>query len=545
MAARHSNYISGLVESLLARRLLGMHLRMWNQPAQSPFRRFAAAQVDGASGASAAEDPGEALRTADGGIVLVVDDEPAIVESLTKIFRREGLTVLSATDGTAGLDVLRKHRVGVLLTDLMMPNTGGMDLLRAAKTIAPETEVVLMTAYGTVETAVDAMKEGAYDFVTKPLKRAHVVRIVRNALEKQSLLVENRSLKAQLAEKRRRAIIGTSLAWRRTMDIVMQAAPSEATVLLLGESGTGKELLARALHDNSTRARGGGRDPGPFVAVNCAAIPESILEAELFGYEKGAFTGAVTARDGRFEAANGGTLFLDEIGEISRHVQVKLLRVLQEGEIERLGGSGKSRRIDVRIVAATNVNLSEEVKAGRFREDLYYRLNVIPVSVPPLRDRRDDISLLAQHFVQVYAEKNGKPISGCSRVAIERLTEYGWPGNVRELENAIERAVVLTRAGQSLIDEDVLPREIRDATPGATSASSLTFPIGMPLAEIEMRVIHETLRHTRGDKRLTAKLLGIATRTIYRRLEATDPDADAPDVHAADGEADTRSGEED
>jgi two-component system, NtrC family, response regulator HydG len=499
---------------------------MWNQPAQGPFRRFAAAQVDGTGAAPAAEEPIELVRPADAGIVLVVDDEPAIVESLTKIFKREGMTVLSATDGTTGLDVLRKHRVGVLLTDLMMPNTNGMDLLRAAKTIAPETEVVLMTAYGTVETAVDAMKEGAYDFVTKPLKRAHVVRIVRNALEKQSLLVENRSLKAQLAEKRRRAIIGTSLAWRRTMDIIMQAAPSEATVLLLGESGTGKELLARGLHDNSTRARGaGGRDSGPFVAVNCAAIPESILEAELFGYEKGAFTGASTARDGRFEAANGGTLFLDEIGEISRHVQVKLLRVLQEGEIERLGGGGKARRIDVRIVAATNVNLAEEVKAGRFREDLYYRLNVIPVSVPPLRDRRDDISLLAQHFVQVYAEKNGKAISGCTATALERLTEYGWPGNVRELENAIERAVVLTRAGHSVIDEDALPREIRDATPGTASASSLTFPIGMPLAEIEMRVIHETLRHTRGDKRLTAKLLGIATRTIYRRLETTDPDA--------------------
>jgi two-component system response regulator HydG len=525
---------------------------MWNQPAQGPFRRFAAAQVDGAGGASHPEDVGEASRAVDGGIVLVVDDEAAIVESLTKIFRREGMTVLSATDGTAGLDVLRKHRVGVLLTDLMMPNTSGMDLLRAAKTIAPETEVVLMTAYGTVETAVDAMKEGAYDFVTKPLKRAHVVRIVRNALEKQSLLVENRSLKAQLAEKRRRAIIGTSLAWRRTMDIVMQAAPSEATVLLLGESGTGKELLARALHDNSTRARGAsksdGRDPSPFIAVNCAAIPESILEAELFGYEKGAFTGAATARDGRFEAANGGTLFLDEIGEISRHVQVKLLRVLQEGEIERLGGSGKPRRIDVRIVAATNVNLAEEVKAGRFREDLFYRLNVIPVSVPPLRDRRDDISLLAQHFVQVYAEKNGKAISGCSPAALERLTEYGWPGNVRELENAIERAVVLTRAGNTVIDEDALPREIRDATPGTASASSLTFPIGMPLAEIEMRVIHETLRHTRGDKRLTAKLLGIATRTIYRRLETTDPDArDAPETETdVGGEAGDRgSAEED
>ncbi|MEO8706358.1 MAG: sigma-54 dependent transcriptional regulator, partial [Kofleriaceae bacterium] len=472
---------------------------------------------------------------------LVVDDEPAIVESLTKIFRREGLNVLSATDGTTGLDLLRKHRVGVLLTDLMMPQTTGMDLLRAAKTIAPETEVILMTAYGTVETAVDAMKEGAYDFVTKPLKRAHVVRIIRNALEKQTLLVENRSLRAQLAEKRRRAIIGTSLAWRRTMDIVQQAAPSEATVLLLGESGTGKELLARALHENSSRA---GKDR-PFVAVNCSAIPESILEAELFGYEKGAFTGASTARDGRFEAAHGGTLFLDEIGEISRHVQVKLLRVLQEGEIERLGAGGKTRRIDVRVVAATNVNLAEEVKAGRFREDLFYRLNVIPVNVPPLRDRRDDVPLLAQHFVQVYAEKNGKAISGCSPAALERLTEYGWPGNVRELENAIERAVVLTRANHTIIDEDALPREVRDAAvtggSGSTGASALTFPLGMPLAEIEMRVIHETLRHTRGDKRLTAKLLGIATRTIYRRLEATEPGSggEAPGGDALGNEADT------
>jgi two-component system response regulator HydG len=504
---------------------------MWNQP----FRRFAAAQVEGGSASSHPDEPSE-LREAptEGGIVLVVDDEHAIVESLMKIFRREGVSVLAATDGTAALDLLRKHRVGVLLTDLMMPQTSGMDLLRAAKTIAPETEVVLMTAYGTVETAVDAMKEGAYDFVTKPLKRAHVVRIVRNALEKQSLLVENRSLRAQLArarEVRRRQIIGTSLSWRRTMDIIMQAAPSEATVLLLGESGTGKELLARALHDNSARAK------GPFVAVNCAAIPESILEAELFGYEKGAFTGAVTSRDGRFEAAHGGTLFLDEIGEISRHVQVKLLRVLQEGEIERLGGAGKTRRIDVRIVAATNVNLGEEVKAGRFREDLYYRLNVIPVAVPPLRDRRDDIPLLAQHFVEGYAEKNGKAIGGCSPTVLERLVEYGWPGNVRELENAIERAVVLTRAGNTWIEEDALPREIREVVAGGgASATSLTFPIGMPLAEIEMRVIHETLRHTRGDKRLTAKLLGIATRTIYRRLAEPEPGAEHPGGREGDVE---------
>ena len=470
--------------------------------------------------------------------VLVVDDEPSIVDSLEKIFRREGFTVLTAHDGSAGLELLRRHRVGVLLSDLMMPGTSGMDLLRAAKTVAPETEVVLMTAYGTVETAVDAMKEGAYDFVTKPLKRAHVVRVIKNALEKQSLVTENRALKAQLTERRRRAIIGTSLPWRRTMDIVHQAAPSEATVLLLGESGTGKELLARALHDNSHRAK------SPFVAINCAAIPESILEAELFGYEKGAFTGAATAREGRFETAHGGTLFLDEIGEISRHVQVKLLRVLQEGEIERLGGSGKPRRIDLRLVAATNVDLAEEVRAGRFREDLFYRLNVIPVHVPPLRDRREDVPILVQHFIQLYAEKNGKPITGCTPAALARLSDYAWPGNVRELENAIERAVVLTRAGGpggGSIDEDALPGEIRNAA--AAGAPGMSFAIGTPLADIEMRVIRETLRHTRGDKRLAATLLGIATRTIYRRLaEVGEPGHDAPEPDADDADSDDAGG---
>ncbi|HUH02766.1 MAG TPA: sigma-54 dependent transcriptional regulator [Kofleriaceae bacterium] len=465
-------------------------------------------------------------------MVLIVDDEQGIVESLAKIFKREGLQVLSATDGQTGLELLRKHRVGVLLTDLNMPRTTGMDLLKAAKTLAPETEVVLMTAYGTVETAVEAMKEGAYDFVTKPLKRAHVVRIVKNALEKQSLLVENRSLKAQLAEKRRRAIIGTSLPWRRTMEMVVQAAPSDATVLLLGESGTGKELLARALHENSSRA------DRPLVAINCAAIPESILEAELFGYEKGAFTGATTTREGRFEAAHGGTLFLDEIGELSRHVQVKLLRVLQEGEIERLGGGGRSRPVDIRLIAATNVDLGRAVQEGQFREDLYYRLNVIPITIPPLRDRRDDIALLAQHFVRLYAEKNGKTIAGCTRLAVERLCDYSWPGNVRELENAIERAVVLSR--DNVISEESLPLEIRDNQAGqGTRGPLMSFAVGTPLSEIEMRVILETLRHTGGDKRLAAKLLGIATRTIYRRLEGPSESPDShPDNHDLSNDGD-------
>jgi two-component system response regulator HydG len=491
-----------------------MHLTLPHDPITPP-----------GGSAPGAPDGGAASAWAGEGVLLVVDDEPGILESLGKIFAREGIKVLVARDGTEGLELLRKHRVGVLLTDLMMPRTSGLDLLRAARTIAPETEVVLMTAYGTVETAVQAMKEGAYDFVTKPLKRAHVVRIVRNALEKQSLVIENRALRAQLAEKRRRTIVGTSLAWRRTMEVIAQAAPSEATVLLLGESGTGKELLARAVHENSTRA------DKPFVPINCAAIPESILEAELFGYEKGAFTGATARREGRFEAAHGGTLFLDEIGEISKHVQVKLLRVLQDGEIERLGGGGRSRAIDIRLIAATNIDLAAAVRDGRFREDLYYRLNVVPVHVPPLRDRRDDIALLVQHFVQVYADKNAKPIAGCTRRALELLCDYPWPGNVRELENAIERAVVLTRS--TTIGEEDLPREVRDAALHGPDARTLSFAIGTPLEEIERRMIHETLRHTRGDKRLAAKLLGIAPRTIYRRLEETAPD-DGTDDAAAD-----------
>jgi two-component system response regulator HydG len=467
---------------------------------------------------------------ADGGTrptILIVDDERGILESLSKVFERDGLKVLAAASGAEGLELLRRHRVGVLLTDLMMPGAlNGLDLLKAARTVAPETEVVLMTAYGTVETAVEAMKEGAYDFVTKPLKRAHVVRIVRNALDKQALLVENRALKAQLDERRRRAVVGTSLAWRRTMDIVMQAAPSEATVLLLGESGTGKELLARALHENSPRA---GR---PFIAVNCAAIPETILEAELFGYERGAFTGATARREGRFEAADSGTLFLDEIAEMPLHLQVKLLRVLQESEIERLGAGGRATPIDIRLVAATNKDLRRLVKEGRFREDLFYRLNVINVAIPPLRDRRDDVPLLVEHFLQVYRAKNGKSVIGCSRRALDLLGQYSWPGNVRELENAIERAVVLTRG--ATLDVDDLPREVREAgTEG--SGQVLSFAIGTPLEEVERRAIHETLRHTKGDKRLAAQLLGIATRTIYRKLETDAPDEE--DAEPEEGES--------
>jgi two-component system response regulator HydG len=440
--------------------------------------------------------------------ILVVDDEQSILESLSRIFTREGFQVLTAADGKQGLDLLRRHPVKVVLTDLVMPGMTGTDLLKAAKAVGPETEVVLMTAYGTVENAVEAMKQGAYDFVTKPLKRAQIVGVVRRALEKQSLVVENRALRAQLEATRRRAIIGNSLPWRRMMDVVMQAAPSSATVLVQGESGTGKELLARAIHEHSQRAN------GPFVPVNCAAIPETILEAELFGYDRGAFTGAVTSRDGRFSLADKGTLFLDEVGEISPQVQVKLLRVLQEGEFERLGG--RTVKVDLRLVAATNKELATEVREGRFRDDLYYRLNVITVFVPPLRDRTEDVPLLADFFLRRYADKNAKSLTGFTQAAMERLTSYHWPGNVRELENVVERAVVLTKS-QAIGEED-LPRDLLHAE--ASDGRSISIAVGTPLEEVERRLIHETLKRTKGDKRLAAQLLGIATRTIYRRLES-------------------------
>ena len=452
----------------------------------------------------------------EGTTVLVVDDERSNVESLEKIFQREGMRVLVAYDAKHALEQVRGHRVHVVLTDLMMPGTTGLELLRAIKQVQPEVEVVLMTAYGSVEVAVSAMREGAYDFVEKPLKRMTIVKSVRKAAERGRLLEENRTLKDEIKMLTKREIIGSSVAWRRVIEVATQAAPSMATVLVLGESGTGKELLARYIHERSARAK------RPFVAVNCAAIPETILESELFGHERGAFTGAVTKKDGRFAKAAGGTLFLDEIGELSPQVQVKLLRVLQEGEYEPLGGN--TVKADVRIVAATNRDLLAEVQAGRFREDLYYRLNVIAVTAPPLRARREDIPLLVDHFVGLYAKKNGKARLGVARAALERMMDYAWPGNVRELENVIERAVVLSRA-DTLTEHD-LPEAIVKSASAAPRA--LDFPVGTPLAVIELRVIKETLKHTKGDKSLAAQLLGISTRTIYRKLDEVGPVENAP-----------------
>jgi two-component system response regulator HydG len=457
-------------------------------------------------------------------LVLIVDDEKSNLDSLGRIFEREGWRVALAGSGAAALDVLRKERVSAVVTDLMMPGMGGDELLRAVKALSPETEVVLMTAYGTVETAVAAMKEGAYDFITKPLKRHAVVKSVRRALEKASLVAENRALRARLAalEPGAGGLLGDAPAFRAVLETLRQAAPTSATVLLGGESGTGKELAARLVHDLSPRSG------GPFVPINCAALPESLLESELFGHERGAFTGAAARKEGRFERAHGGTLFLDEVGEMSPAVQVKLLRFLQDGVLERVGGT-ESLRVDVRVVAATNKDLAAEVKAGRFREDLFYRLDVVSVRLPPLRERREDVLLLASVFLRGFAEKLEKPVTGLTPAAASALERYAWPGNVRELQHAMERAAILTRG--ETVDVGDLPDAIRAAAIAAPQAAApagagagagagiIAIPLGTPMDEVERLVIRRTLEQTKGDKNLAAQILGIAARTIYRKLD--------------------------
>jgi two-component system response regulator HydG len=377
------------------------------------------------------------------------------------------------------------------------------------------------------------MKEGAYDFITKPVKRHAIVKTVRRALEKVSLVAENRALRARLtalSPGESGGLLGDAPAFREVIETLRLAAPTSATVLLTGESGTGKELAARLVHDLSPRA------PGPFVPINCAAIPEGLLESELFGHERGAFTGAVARKEGRFERARGGTLFLDEVGEIPLSLQVKLLRFLQDGVLERVGGT-ESVRVEVRVVAATNTDLAAAVRAGRFREDLFYRLDVVSVRLPPLRERREDVPLLAMAFLRRLAEKNGKHVSAFTPAALGALEAYPWPGNVRELLHAVERAVILCRA--DTLDLTDLPESIRSqagterAPTGAPQgvppqgtaplgAPALVVPLGTTLDDIERLVIRETLRQTRGDKNLAAQILGIAPRTIYRKLDRDD-----------------------
>jgi two-component system response regulator HydG len=451
----------------------------------------------------------------DGPTLLVADDDPGLRESLQRTLTRAGYQVVLAPDGRAALEQIQGGGLDLILSDLRMPGLTGIELLRAAKTLAPDVDVILLTAFGTIEEAVNAMKDGAYDFITKPFRGEQLLKVVGKALERRSLIEQNRALQKQLEDLRSKgAMIGGSPAFRRMMTLVEQVADSSATVLIRGESGAGKEGVARAIHERSARRN------KPFVAVNCAALPETLLESELFGYEKGAFTGAGVRKEGRFELADSGTLFLDEVADLSPLTQPKILRVLQEGEFERHGGT-RTQRVDVRLVTATNQDLAQMVREKRFREDLYYRLNVITITVPPLRERREDIRLLAQHFLRVYSAKNNRRLDGFTDDAVRRLEGYAWPGNVRELENVIERGVVLAKG--SLMDVTDLSEEIAGATP--LPEGVLTVRIGTPLSEIEARLLDATLQVTGGNKTLAAKLLGIDVRTVSRKLERRD-DAD-------------------
>jgi two-component system response regulator HydG len=449
--------------------------------------------------------------------ILVVDDDVESRTAMLKILATVGYKTMEADNGQSGLDIILEDNIDVLITDLRLPVMDGVELLKRTKAADQEIEVILITGHGTVEVAVEAIKEGAYDFITKPVRKAQLLHSVERASEKQYLSRENKELRSQLDQSGAKKFVYSSPEMRSIAKMVEQVAPSTATVLITGESGTGKEVIADAIHNASPR-RG-----KPLIKISCAALPETLLEAELFGYEKGAFTGANARKEGRFELANGGTLFLDEIGEVSPGVQVKLLRVLQDQKFERLGGT-RTIDADVRILTATNKDLQKEVEEKRFREDLFYRLNVINIRIPALRERKDDIALLAMHFLRKYADKNGKQIDGFSEDAMLALTSYDWPGNVRELENAVERSVVFTSG--TLVPLSVLPQNVASV---GTLRHSLTFKIGTPLRELERQAIDITLQHARGDKNLAARLLGIATRTIYRYLEKDEGEGDAPE----------------
>jgi DNA-binding NtrC family response regulator len=439
--------------------------------------------------------------------ILIVEDE----EKLQRVLELQLRSADFETDkASTAEDALRlADRADLVLTDVRLPGMSGLELIGAIRRQNTRTPIVVMTAFGTVETAVEAMKAGAADFLLKPFSLDHLMTVIGKALEVRALRDENRELRQELGRRYEfDNIIGSSPAMQEIFATIERVAPTRATVLLAGESGVGKDLIARAIHYHSPRRE------RPFVKINCTAIPENLMESELFGYEKGAFTGASAAKPGKFEQADTGTAFLDEIGDVPASIQVKLLRVLQEREFERLG-SNKTRQIDVRIVAATNQDLRAALESGAFREDLYYRLNVVPINIPPLRERPEDVPFLAEYFVKKLARANGSPVESISEAAIERLLTYHWPGNVRELENVIERSIVLT-AGQRLEAEDIR----LDTAPRAPrkTADNFSLPEGMTLDEYEQALIREALRRAQGNKSQAARLLGLTRNALRYRL---------------------------
>ena len=439
--------------------------------------------------------------------ILVVDDEPAQRELISGFLKKQAFDVVVAESGAKALELFRQETIDLILTDQKMPNMSGLDLLQAVRAINPENPVILMTAFGSIEAAVSAIQGGATDYLTKPLHLDELLYRIRQVSDRYRIIAENRELREALRERHRiEGIIGESGQMLEVLSLGRRVAPSEATVLIRGESGTGKELIAKAIHFASPRAS------GPLVKVNCAALPETLLESELFGHEKGAFTGALTSRQGRFELANGGTIFLDEIGDLPLHLQAKLLRVLQEREFERVGSS-RPVSVNVRILAASHRPLEDLVKAGQLREDLYFRLNVVTILITPLRERRSDIALLMDHFLRHYAEKNGKTIRGLTHEGRDILLRYDYPGNVRELENIIERAVVLTR--DDVIGSGDLPLTVQEPeTADRDGETNLTSAV----EALERRMIRDALARSDGVQTHAAELLGMGERALRYKL---------------------------
>jgi nitrogen regulation protein NR(I) len=455
--------------------------------------------------------------------VLIVDDEMNIRRVLAAMLKRDGYEVTTAADGEQALAVLQKTPVHVVVTDLVMPRLGGMDLLRRVSADYPDVPVILITAHGSVDSAVSALKAGAFDYITKPFEQEELRKVIAKAARANDL--ERQNVHEGASDADRPPLVGASPAMKTIYDMVARVADSPSTVLISGESGTGKELIAKALH------RGSARRDKPLIKVNCAAIPKDLVESELFGYERGAFTGAVGAKPGRFELADGGTLFLDEIGEIPVEIQVKLLRALQESEFERVGGI-KTLKVDVRLIAATNRDLKALIAEGRFREDLYYRLAVVPIELPPLRDRREDIPLLVQHFIEKYDRRLGKKVEGIEEDALQILMGYAWPGNIRELENLMERSVLF--ADGPRIEATALPDALRErgaapASPiaavgplgaiAAPSGASMKEIVRQAQAELERELITRALDETNGNVTRAAKRLQISRKSLQVKMK--------------------------
>ena len=462
--------------------------------------------------------------------ILVVDDEKNIRAGLGKSLEMDGYNVYLAEEGNEAMKIMVKSEIDLVITDLRMPKVSGEELLKKVSSAYPTVPVIILTGHGTVENAVKAMRNGAYDFLTKPVNLDHLALLAKRALSSRELVLKHRELQEEVArlesKKSTARFIGKSNQMQKVFELISQVATTKASVLITGESGVGKELVAEAIHKQSNR------EEFPLVKVHCAALSESLLESELFGHEKGAFTGAVSQRKGRFELSDKGSIFLDEIGEINQSVQIKILRVLQEREFERVGGT-QTVKIDTRLIAATNRDLKSEIDKGNFREDLYYRLNVVNIHIPPLRERKEDIPLLASAFLKEFNEENGKSIEGIDNKAAMALHNYSWPGNVRELRNCIESAVVLCK-GHFIMSDDLPPTIGEGADDGY-----IKIKLGTNMAESEKAIIRSTLSYVNGNKSKAAEVLGIGRKTLHRKIHDFGLEQDflkTPQQESSDGQ---------